>query len=102
MREGFLVQWPEPVDGGVGVGGGLEVGQELVAVFVPAAHADNALVDLPQNAGRGQPTAGAEAAFVAEGAAACRDRAVHIWARKSRVDADFLDAPAKLLSQEMV
>lgn len=57
-----------------------------ISFFEPA----DTLVNLPQNLLSRKSAAGAKAPIIAERTAANRDRSVHVWAGKTRVDAYFL------------
>ena len=102
MRERFFVQRPQSLDRRVGVRRRLEVRQEVVALAIAQPHPRDALVDLPADAGAGQPAAGAEAAVVAERAAAGGDGAIDVGAGEAGVDADLLHPPAEPLAKMKV
>ena len=102
MRERFLVNRPQPLDRRVRIRGRLKVRQEVAALAVAQPHPGDALVDLAANAGPRQPAAGAEAAVVAERAAAGGHGAVDIRAGEAGVDADFLHPPPKPLPKMKV
>ena len=102
MGERFFINGPQSLDRRVGVRGRLEVREEVAALAVAEPHPRDALVDLPADAGPGQPAAGAEAAVVAECAAAGGDRAIDVGAGKTGVDADLLHPPAKPLAEEEI
>ena len=99
MRERFFIHGPQSLDRRIGVGGRLKVGQEVAALAIAEPHPLDALVDLAADAGARQPAAGAEAAVVAERAAAGGNGAVDIGAGKAGIDADLLDPPAEPLAK---
>ena len=102
VAEGLGVDAAEFFDGGVGVGGRLEVRQKVFALAIAELHPLEAVINLVADADPGQPAAGAEAPVVAESAAAEGYRAVDIGAGKTGIDADFLDAATKSLAQVKV
>ena len=104
MRKGRLVELAQPLDRGVGVRRRLEIGDELVEAFVAVPEPADAVVELRQNVLRlRHPAAGAEAAVVAERAAADGHRAIDVGASEAGVEADFLHAAAtELLTQKEV
>ena len=102
MREGLFVQRAEPFDRCVGVGGRLKIGKISLAIVVSLAHARDALVDLAQDVGPGQSSAGTEAAIVAKRAAAFGHGAVDIGASEASVNTYLLDALPKTLPENEV
>ena len=102
MRKRFFINGPQPFDRRIRIRRRLKVRQEVVALAIPHPHPLDALIDLAKNARPRQPAAGAETAVVAKRAATRRDRAVHIGAGKTGVDADLLHPPAKPLPQEEI
>lgn len=99
MGEGFFVNSAEAVDGGVGIGRRLEVGEIIVALAVAQLHALEALVDLPADPGSRQSAAGAEAAIVTESATTDGNGAIDIRAREASIDTDLLHTPAVALPE---
>ena len=110
VGEGGFVERAKAIDGGVGVGGGLEVGNKMID-FVAVLEAADAVVELSEDffaeiapcgeVDQAISAAGAETAVVAEGAAAGGDRPIDVGACETGVEADFLDAAGtKLASQE--
>ena len=102
MCQRFFIDFAQPGQGGIGVRGGLKIGQEARRVAVAAAQPADALVDLLADRLARQSAAGAEAAVVAESAAAGGDGAVDVGAGEMRVDAHFLDPAAKRAAQKAV
>ncbi len=100
MSEGLLVDRTQPVDGRVCIGGGLEIGHELIAVRIANSQPADSLVDLTADVLTGDAAAGTEAAIVAKRASSRCDRAVYIRAGEPRVDADPLHSSSKGLLQE--
>src|SRR5262249_34198085 len=94
-----FIQRAQSLHWGIGVGGRLKVSQEVAALAIAKLHSLEALIDLADDAGAGKPTAGAEAAVVAESAASGGNAAVDIGAGKTCVDADLLNTDAKPLPQ---
>ena len=89
------------IDGGIGVGCRLEIGDELLA-FIATLESANALVDLVSDISLRNPATGAEATIITEGTATGGYRAIDIGTGKSGVDTDFLNSLAKSLSQVVI
>ncbi len=92
---------PKPVDGSVGVGGGLEVGQELACAVALGQPADS-LVNLIGHGSEPHPPAGTEAFRVAKGTSQGAQRAVAVGTRAAGVDAHLPDPRTELLSTKEV
>ena len=75
--------------------------KKLVAVVTNSQPAD-AVGDLSVDFLSAHAAAGAERAIIAERAAACRHRAVHVGTREAGIHAHFLYPLAKPLTQEIV
>jgi len=101
MGESLLVERAETLDRGVGVGRGLEIGDEPLDVIAPLEAAD-AIVELAADPEARQAAAGAEAAVVAKGAATDGDGSIDVGTGEAGIEADFLDAAAELLPEEVV
>lgn len=71
----------------------------MTAVFIPATHTGNTLIDLAHDIRPRQPPTGAETAVIAKSTPAFCDRAVDVGAGESRVDTHFLHAQPKSLLQ---
>ena len=90
MSEGLFVDGTQSFNRRISVRGRLKIRYEMVAV-VSAAQLADSFVNLLGNRLPRQSAAWAKAAVVAKIAAAVRNRAVYVWARKTSVYADFLD-----------
>src|SRR5262245_4571910 len=109
VRMGGFVKRTQAIDGGVSVCGGLEIGNEMLNFVAMLETADSVvklvddfLVKIGARAGNeAVAAAGAEAAVVAERAAAGGNGAIDIRASESCIQAHFLHAlAAKLLPQK--
>lgn len=92
-----FVNFSQPLDRRVGVGGRLEIGHEMVA-RVTAFKPPDTLFDLVKNFLLWEPATGTETAIIAKSATTDRDRSIDIWAGETRIDADLLDTVPKSLA----
>ena len=89
-----FVNFPQPLDRRVGVGGRLEIGHEMVA-RITAFQPPDTLVDLVKNFLLRQPATGTKTAVITKSATTDRNRSIDIWAGETGIDADLLDAVPK-------
>jgi hypothetical protein len=94
MGERLFVNRAQAFDRSIGIGRGLEVCDEVIAIVTPA-QLPNSLVDLLDNRLAGQAATGAETAVVAEVATSISHRPVYVWTRKTGINTDFLNSMSK-------
>jgi hypothetical protein len=99
MGQRRFIERPQPLDRRIRVRRRLEIREEAVT-GIPNSKPTNALVQLSSDRLARQTATRTETAIVTEDTAAGGHTTVDIGARKAAVDADFLHALAKKLSQK--
>src|SRR5689334_15780384 len=100
MGESRPVQMPQPFDGRVGVRGGLEISNKVVAIVSPLEPADTVVELIGKVLQARNAAAGTETAVIAKVATTRGDGAIHVGTSKARVEAHFLHASSEFRAEK--